>query len=91
MSHVARRVHVTGLVQGVFFRAWTAEHARQLGVTGWVRNADDGSVEAHLEGEKWPVQQLIDLLYRGPPSAQVSNVAVEDAETERTDRFEVRH
>jgi acylphosphatase len=91
MSHVARLVRVTGLVQGVFFRAWTAEQARDLGVTGWIRNAPDGSVEAHLEGEKWSVQQLVDLLHRGPPSARVSNVSVDDVETERAEQFEVRH
>jgi len=91
MSHVAFHVRVTGRVQGVFFRAWAAEEARKLGVTGWIRNAPDGSVEVHLEGEKWPVQQLIDLLHRGPPSAQVERVTVEDAETIRTDGFEVTH
>jgi acylphosphatase len=91
MSHVARFVRVTGLVQGVFFRAWAAEQALDLGVTGWIRNAPDGSVEAHLEGERWAVQQLVDLLHRGPPSARVSNISVEDAEIERAEQFEVRH
>ena len=91
MSHIARHVRVTGLVQGVFFRAWMAEEARALGVTGWVRNAPDGSVEAHLEGEKWSIQQLVDHLHRGPPSAQVAQVIVEEATAEGADRFEVRH
>jgi acylphosphatase len=91
LSLVAYHVRVTGLVQGVFFRAWTAELAQQLGVSGWVRNAPDGSVEAHVEGEKWPVQQLVERLHRGPPSAQVAKVIVEDAEPERSDHFEVRH
>jgi len=91
MSHIARHVRVTGLVQGVFFRAWTGEQAQQLGVSGWVRNAPDGSVEAHVEGEKWSVQQLVDLLHRGPPSAQVAKVTVEEAEPEGADRFEIRH
>lgn len=91
MSHVAFHVRVTGLVQGVFFRAWTAEQARRLGVSGWVRNAPDGSVEAHLEGEKWPVQQLIDLLHQGSPPARVEQVTVNETETIRTDSFDVRH
>ena len=64
MSRVALHVRVTGLVQGVFFRAWTAEQARAFDVTGWVRNAPDGSVEGHMEGEKVAVQQLIDLLHQ---------------------------
>jgi len=86
---VSRHVRVTGRVQGVFFRAWTAEQARALEVTGWVRNCPDGSVEAHLEGEQWPVQQLIQLLHRGPPSADVERVTDGEAEFTRADRFEV--
>jgi acylphosphatase len=91
MSRVGLHVRVTGHVQGVFFRAWAAEQARALGVVGWVRNASDGSVEGHLEGEKSAVQQLIDLLHQGPPSARVAAVDVEVAEPEGSDRFEVRH
>lgn len=91
MSRVAHQVRITGRVQGVFFRAWTQQQANELGVTGWVRNAADGSVEAHLEGEKWSVQQLIDRLHRGPPSAQVGKLDVEVIEPEGADSFEVRH
>ena len=91
MTRVARHVRVTGLVQGVFFRAWTAEEARSLGVAGRVRNASDGSVEALLEGEEAAVQQLIELLHEGPPGARVDRVDVEEADPEVHDRFEVRH
>ena len=91
MSHVARHVRVTGRVQGVFFRAWTAEQAKVLGVNGWVRNAPDGSVEAHLQGDKWSVQRMIELLHRGPPSAEVDQVVVEDAELGAALEFAVRH
>ncbi len=91
MSQVALHVRITGRVQGVFFRAWAAEQARALGVSGWVRNAADGSVEGHLEGDKTAVRQLINLLQQGPPSAQVSKVDVEVAEPEGAGRFEVRH
>jgi acylphosphatase len=91
MSQVALHVRVTGRVQGVFFRAWAAERARALGVRGWVRNAPDGSVEGHLEGDKAAVQLLVDLLHQGPPSAQVSKVDVEVADPEDADGFEVRH
>ena len=79
MSRIACKVRATGRVQGVFFRAWAAEQARSFDVVGWIRNASDGSVEGHLEGEKWAVQQLIDLLHRGPPSADVDRVEVEEA------------
>jgi acylphosphatase len=88
---VARHVVVTGRVQGVFFRAWAAEQAKTLNVTGWARNASDGSVEAHVEGERWSVQRMIDLLHRGPPSAEVDVVVVTDTEPEGAVGFEIRH
>ena len=88
---VALHVRVTGRVQGVFFRAWTAEQARALGVAGWVRNAADGSVEGHLEGDKAAVRQFVDLLHEGPPSAHVATVETSVAEPEGSERFEVRH
>jgi acylphosphatase len=91
MAEPARRVRVTGRVQGVFFRAWTQSQARELGVHGWVRNASDGSVEAHLEGDEAAVKALIQRLNEGPPSADVENVEVEDAAPEKCDGFHVRH
>jgi acylphosphatase len=91
MSQVALHIRVTGMVQGVFFRAWTAERARALGVVGWVRNASDGSVEGHLEGDKSAVQQLVDLLNQGPPSAQVTKVEADVTDPTGAKGFEVRH
>jgi acylphosphatase len=91
MSQIALKIRVVGSVQGVFFRAWTAERARDLGVAGWVRNLSDGSVEGHLEGDKLAVQELVDLLRQGPPSADVETVKVKVAEPEGSRHFEVRH
>ena len=91
MSQVALHIRITGLVQGVFFRGWAAEQASRLGVRGWVRNAADGSVEGHLEGDKAAVQQLLDLLNQGPPSANVASVKAEVAAPEGADGFTVRH
>jgi acylphosphatase len=91
MAEVARRVRVTGLVQGVFFRAWTCDEAQTLGLSGWVRNCSDGSVEAHVEGEPEAVEKLIDLMREGPPGARVDKVAVETADPEGLSGFEVRH
>ncbi len=88
---IARNVHVSGRVQGVFFRAWTKEQAERRGVNGWVRNCPDGSVEAHLEGEDGAVNWLVDLIGDGPSSARVANVRVSDAEVEGSTGFEVRH
>jgi acylphosphatase len=90
-GRVGRSVRVTGRVQGVFFRAWTADEARSLGISGWVRNDRDGSVVAQIEGEESAVRQLIELLHEGPPGARVERVDVDEADPEGSDRFEVRH
>jgi acylphosphatase len=91
MPKVARHVSVTGRVQGVFFRAWMRDQASELGVTGWVRNCPDGRVDSHIEGEQAAVEQLIERLHRGPPSARVEDVHMWDVDTFDYDGFEVRH
>jgi acylphosphatase len=88
---IARHVRVTGRVQGVFFRVWARDEAQSLGITGWVRNCGDGSVEAQLEGEQDAVEELIDLIREGPPGAEVDRVEVEEADREGLSGFEVRH
>jgi acylphosphatase len=87
----ARRVRVTGEVQGVFYRAWTQDQARSLGITGWVRNATDGSVKAHIEGEEAAVEQMLERMHDGPPGARVEEVEARETGVEWLDRFEVRH
>jgi acylphosphatase len=89
-SAVARRIVVHGLVQGVFFRDSCRREAEHLGVTGWVRNADDGSVEAHVEGPPDAVAALVDWAHAGPRRARVDRVEVHDAPPERGDEFRVR-
>jgi acylphosphatase len=91
MAKVARHVRVTGRVQGVFFRAWTREHADRLNVVGWVCNRPDGSVEGHLEGPEERVSELLQLLRHGPSGARVDGLEVEKVEPEKHDRFAVRH
>ncbi|TLM65808.1 MAG: acylphosphatase [Deltaproteobacteria bacterium] len=71
------RVRVTGRVQGVCYRQSTVEMAGPLGLTGWVRNLADGSVEALFEGERATVEQAIAWCHHGPPRAAVNAVAVE--------------
>jgi acylphosphatase len=88
---IARRVRVTGDVQGVFFRVWTQDQARGLGVSGWIRNASDGSVKAHVEGDEAAVEQLIDRMRDGPPGASVEDVQAQETAVESLERFEVRH
>lgn len=90
MPRVGRHVRVTGRVQGVFFRSWTAEQARALGVTGWVRNCPDGSVEAHIAGTADAVQTMIDHMRDGPPHAMVSQLQIDEVDPESDQGFSVR-
>lgn len=88
---IARHVRVTGRVQGVFFRAWTREQARRLGVAGWVRNCADGSVDAHVEGEADAVAEVIEAMRKGPAGAEVTRLDEREAEESGAQRFEIRH
>jgi acylphosphatase len=70
---------VTGTVQGVSFRWWTRTEAEKLRLDGWVRNEDDGSVTALISGPAPAVSTMIELLWKGPPGALVSDVSIEEA------------
>ena len=87
---VARRVVVHGTVQAVFFRETTRKTAESHGVTGWVRNRGDGTVEALFEGTPDAVEALVAFAREGPNAAKVDRVDVEDAAPEGHDRFAVR-
>jgi acylphosphatase len=76
------RVRIHGRVQGVFFRNWTLDKARGLGVRGWVRNRRDGSVELVAYGEDEAVQALVADCRIGPPAARVERIEVEPVEGE---------
>jgi acylphosphatase len=83
-------VRVRGRVQGVFFRAEARARADSLGVAGWVRNAEDGSVEAVFEGADERVESLVDWCRRGPAGAQVEEVEAVDEEPAGELGFRVR-
>lgn len=68
------RVLVSGLVQGVWFRAATQQQARAQGVRGWVRNLDDGRVEAVFEGPEGAVDELVAFVRVGPEPARVDRI-----------------
>ena len=90
----AVRVHlkINGRVQGVYFRASTAEQARRLGLTGWVTNCPDSSVEVVAEGEREELKKLISWCRNGPPGAQVKEVRTEwEESTEEFQGFFVKH
>ena len=77
---IVRRARVEGRVQGVYYRASTADRARVLGLRGHARNLADGSVEVLVGGPRDAVQQLLDWLWTGPPLARVTAVVVSDAD-----------
>jgi DNA ligase D-like protein (predicted 3'-phosphoesterase) len=86
----AIRAVVSGAVQGVGFRESTRRRARKLGVLGWVRNEDDGTVAVHAEGEPGAVEELAAFLRKGPRGADVRGVEVEDVRVEGHEQFAVR-
>ena len=88
---IARKVRIFGRVQGVFFRQWAVNQARSLGISGWVRNAPDGTVEAHLSGDEAAVAKMIAAMHQGPSQARVEDVSVDNVEPEDISGFSVRH
>ena len=65
---------IHGRVQGVFYRDWTVENARALGLAGWVRNRNDGTVAAHLEGDPAAVEDMVVRMGKGPIAARVDRI-----------------
>ena len=83
-------VFVSGTVQGVYYRATTREQANEHGVDGWVRNLDDGRVEAVFEGPADAVEAMVDWCHEGSPAAHVEDVGVEYDDPEGETGFRVR-
>jgi acylphosphatase len=73
------RLRITGRVQGVGYRAWAVQEGARLGVSGWVCNRRDGSVEALVTGGDDAVAQMVAACREGPYAARVRNIAIEDA------------
>lgn len=88
--HTATHLIIHGKVQGVFYRDWTVETARSLGLAGWVRNLADGTVEAHLEGERETITRMTAAIRDGPPHARVDRIEERHAAPGGLDRFERR-
>jgi DNA ligase D-like protein (predicted 3'-phosphoesterase) len=86
----ALRAVVRGAVQGVGFRDAVVRRARKLGATGWVRNAEDGSVLVHAEGPAGAVEEFVAFLREGPRGARVEEVATEGVKVEGHEQFAVR-
>ncbi|MCE3233959.1 MAG: acylphosphatase [Vampirovibrio sp.] len=75
---IARRVLISGKVQGVGYRFALADLARNLNIHGWCRNLPDGRVEAWLQGAKPQMEEILDWMQRGTPSAVVEDVSIEN-------------
>jgi acylphosphatase len=90
-DRVRAHVHVSGRVQGVYYRASTREQARRQGVDGWVRNLDDGRVEAVFEGPEPAVESMVEWCHSGSRRAEVEDVSVEYESPEGVSGFQVRY
>ncbi|KAF2670748.1 Acylphosphatase [Microthyrium microscopicum] len=80
---MSRRIKykVTGSVQGVNFRYYTAREANKIGVTGFVQNDDDGSVSGEAQGDDQALKQFLEIVKKGPPAADVSDVTKSDIDS----------
>jgi len=88
---IARQIHIFGKVQGVFFRASTKEKADKLGVKGWVRNENDGSVMIEAFGSEKSISELIKWCHEGSQFSKVSEVVVEKMEKKDYPDFSIVH
>ena len=85
---IARHLSIHGRVQGVFYRGWAVEKARELGLAGWVRNRGDGTVEAIVQGDADLVARFIAFAESGPAAAHVERIeAIDIATDDSLDRF----
>ena len=87
---VCQRLRIYGIVQGVFFRASMQEKARCLGITGWVRNREDSTVEAVVQGTADAIEEIIVWAKIGPAQAQVERVEQESVDPENFTEFDQR-
>lgn len=86
----AKRWLIRGMVQGVGFRYFVQHKAAALGLSGWVRNVDDGAVEVYASGSRERLSDLAGALRLGPPMAQVRSVEESDEPVENVSGFRVR-
>ena len=87
----AKHVVVHGGVQGVGFRWFAREEAARLGITGWIRNRDDGTVEAVVDGEDAAVDAMVARFRVGPPGASVTAVDVTETDAAPSAAFRIEH
>ncbi|MBF0357342.1 MAG: acylphosphatase [Magnetococcales bacterium] len=81
---ICKRAEIFGVVQGVWYRGSTEKMAKKLGLTGWVRNRSDGSVEAVFQGPSNAIEQMLTWCRHGPRTATVDRVEVQDQLLDKT-------
>lgn len=92
MEEARAHLFIDGMVQGVFYRAFTRDLAHSIGLEGWVKNLRDGRVETVFEGKKELIEKAIKECYTGPPGARVSNIEVKwESFTGEEKGFSVRY
>ena len=89
MSERTVRLRIAGAVQGVGYRYWTERTARELGLSGWVRNRRDGTVEAVVSGSAGAVERMIERCRAGPRAARVASIGVEEEPTAPSPGFDM--
>jgi len=82
-------VFISGRVQGVGYRYFVKQNARKLGLTGWVRNTEDGGVEAVAQGKEEVIEKLIAICKKGPFMAEVEHIGFEWEEGEALSEFQI--
>jgi len=85
------RLYITGAVQGVFFRLFVKQNAERLDVRGFIRNLEDGRIEAFLEGDFDKVNAMIELCKKGPKHSQIRNVEIKPEKFQDFRNFKVLH
>lgn len=85
----AVKLTISGKVQGVGFRFFVKENAQSLGIKGYVKNLPDGEVEAFFQGSKENVNKMIEMCKKGPLTAEVEDIKVEEKEPQNYENFKV--
>ncbi len=87
---IHKRLKITGEVQGVFYRATAVQQAKELNLRGWIRNDEEGSVTASVQGEEEKINEFIEWCRQGSPMAKVNHVDEEECEIENFKGFEIK-
>ncbi len=85
----ASRIYIFGTVQGIFFRNFVKENAEKMKIFGYVRNREDGSVEAWLEGDSKSVEEMIELCKKGPEHSVINRLDIVDENLQDMKDFKI--